>query len=83
MLVKKGRLELRVTPSTFLRHAERLSYIQFVPVDNQIARASVELPDIHADPADRLIVATALTLSCPIVSKDRLLADYPAARLVW
>ena len=83
MLVKKGRLELAISPSTFLRHAEQLSYIDYVPVDNQIARISVELPDLHDDPADRLIVATALALSCPIVSKDIRLRSCPGVQLVW
>jgi PIN domain nuclease of toxin-antitoxin system len=83
MLVKKGRLVLTVSPATFLRHAERLSYLDYLPVDNQIARASVGLPDVHADPADRLIVATALALSCPIVSRDGRLAVYPGVQVVW
>ena len=42
-----------------------------VPVDDSIARRTVELPDIHADPADRMILATAAELGCPIVSRDR------------
>lgn len=82
MLVRKGRLELAVSPDAFLRRAERLSYIEYVPIDNQIARAAVELPDVHADPADRLILATAVVLSCPLVSKDRRFADYDI-RIVW
>lgn len=83
MLVKKARLVLTVAPSTFLRHAERLSYIDYLPVDNQVARASVELPDIHADPADRIIVATALELSCPILTSDGRLGEYPGVRVIW
>ena len=42
-----------------IRHGEAVEVVLDVGVDNQIARASVELPDLHADPADRLIVATA------------------------
>lgn len=38
--------------------------------------------DTHGGPADRLIVATAPTLGCPTVSKDRLVAGYPALRRV-
>jgi PIN domain nuclease of toxin-antitoxin system len=34
---------------------ERLPVLQFIPVDNPIARLSVELPgEFHPDPADRI-----------------------------
>ena len=83
MLVKKERLELTVSPQTFLRRAERLSYLRYVPIDNHIAWTSVQLPEVHGDPADRLILATAMALSCPLVSKDRKLRDYEAIEIVW
>jgi PIN domain nuclease of toxin-antitoxin system len=83
VLIKKGRLELAVPPRVFLRNAERISYIDYVPVDNQIARGSVELPDLHADAADRIVVATALTLGCPLVSRDAKLGEYPGVERVW
>jgi PIN domain nuclease of toxin-antitoxin system len=83
MLVKKGRLELRLSPASFLRRAERLAYIEYVPVDNAIAQASVELPDIHGDPADRLILATARELGCGVLSKDPRFAEYGVASVLW
>ena len=83
MLVKKGRLVLTITPQALVRRAERLSYLQFVAVDHHIARRSVALPDVHADPADRLIVATAQELGCPLISKDRRLRRYPAVEVIW
>jgi len=36
--------------------------------------------EFHGDPADRLIYATALDLRVPLVSKDRRLHDFAAAR---
>ena len=83
MLVKKGRLVLTITPQALLRRAERLSYLQFVAVDHHMARRSVVLPDIHADPADRLIVATAQALDCTLISKDRRLRRYPDVEVIW
>ena len=83
VLVKKGRLELRLSRASFLRRAERLSYIEYVPVDNAIARASVELPDIHGDPADRLILATARELGCGVLSKDPRFAEYGVVPVLW
>ena len=48
-----------------------------------MARRSVVLPDIHADPADRLIVATAQALDCTLISKDRRLRRYPDVEVIW
>jgi PIN domain nuclease of toxin-antitoxin system len=47
-------------------------------VDNVIARLAVELPDpLHADPADRIIIATALSLGATVVTKDTKILAYP------
>jgi len=83
LLVKKGRLALTITPDALLRRAERLSYLQFVAVDHHMARRSIVLPDIHADPADRFIVATAQELGCTLISKDRRLRRYPDIEVIW
>ena len=37
---------------------------------------AVELPDIHRDPADRFIIATALIGNIPVVTADRHFAQY-------
>ena len=83
MLVKKGRLELSVEPAAFLTITHRDPRFSIVPVDEVIARRSVELPDIHGDPADRMILATAVELGVPVVSRDSRLAEYGAARVIW
>ncbi len=78
MLEKKGRLELRIPARLWVEKCERLALFHFVPVDNTIARLAVELPDpFHADPADRIIVATALSLGATLVTKDRKILSYP------
>ncbi|WP_419808471.1 type II toxin-antitoxin system VapC family toxin [Sphingomonas sp.] len=35
--------------------------------------------DIHGDPADRLIIATARALGCPVLTADRKILDYAAS----
>ena len=37
----------------------------------------------HEDPADRIIVATALSLSAALVTKDSKLRDYPHVETLW
>ena len=78
MLERRGRLELRIPAALWVEKCERLALFHFVPVDNTIARLSVELPEpIHADPADRIIIATALSLGATLITKDRKILAYP------
>ena len=84
MLVKKGRLRFRVDPQAWVARCERVSFFDFVPVTNDIARLAVALPDsAPPDPADRLIMATAAHLGVPLVTKDDRIRSCKAVRTVW
>lgn len=69
LLVNKGRLRLTLSARSWVSKTEALSLFEFIPVTNSIALRSVQLK-MHPDPADRLIVATALELGLPLVTKD-------------
>ncbi|MCX7363145.1 MAG: type II toxin-antitoxin system VapC family toxin [Alphaproteobacteria bacterium] len=74
VLVTKGRIALTVPVDQWRVEALQLG-IEELSLDGEIAIESVALPDLHADPADRFIVATALKLGVPLVTSDaRLLA---------
>ena len=78
MLERGGRLEQRIPVGLWVEKCERLALFHFVPVDNTIARLAVELPEpIRSDPADRIIIATALSLGAALVTKDQKLLAYP------
>ncbi len=47
-----------------------------VPIDGEIAARAGHLPDMHGDPADRLIVATALQ-GHRLVTADRRILNWP------
>lgn len=84
LLVRKGRLELTTSVEDWVAKSEALPFFQFVPFDNQIALRSNRLPgELHEDPADRAIIATALTLGVPLISKDRKIREYPHVETVW
>lgn len=84
MLVQKGRLKLSMDIDAWLEKIEKLPYFQFVPVDNKIASKSVTLPEpFHADPADRIIVATAREFGAVLVSSDRRLLNYKYVQSLW
>ncbi len=78
LLIQKGRLELSIDIRDWVRKTEGLPFVRFIPIDNTIALRSVSLPgDFHADPADRIITATALSMGIPLVTKDKKIIDYP------
>ncbi|MCZ6795847.1 MAG: type II toxin-antitoxin system VapC family toxin [Planctomycetota bacterium] len=84
MLVERGRLELRVDLTDWISRSEALPYLKFVPVDNRIALEAVQLPRYRGkDPADRLIVATALLVGASLVTKDRRMRAYRRVTTIW
>ncbi|MCX7672434.1 MAG: type II toxin-antitoxin system VapC family toxin [Thiobacillaceae bacterium] len=83
MLVAKGRLVLSMDVATWLATVGELEPVRFVPVDNEIAVKSVELPgSMPKDPADRIIVATARKYGAPLVTQDAALLAYPHVRTI-
>jgi PIN domain nuclease of toxin-antitoxin system len=84
LLVKKGRLKLTMDVTDWIAKSENLPFIQFIPVTNSIAVKSVNLPPpLHPDPADRIIIATALSTGSPIVTKDKKISDYSHVKTIW
>lgn len=84
MLVAKDRIALSVDVGAWLAVVSQIEAIRFVPVDNEIAVKSIELPGaFHKDPADRIIVATARKLAAPLVTADDKIRGYPHVRTVW
>lgn len=84
MLVKKNRLKLRWEIDEWLARVGALPFIKFLPVTNKIAVDSVLLSgNAPADPADRIIISTAMNLDCPLVSGDRKIRRYSKVKTIW
>ncbi len=84
MLVRRKRLELTMDVSDWIRKCESIPFLNFVPVDNDIALRSVLLPTtVLKDPADRIIVATAIELGTSLVTKDHHIQAFDGVRTIW
>lgn len=80
MLVSKGRLTLDRDVGEWVGTAVSIPGIRLEPISPEIAVASTRLPgNIHSDPADRLIAATARHLGAFLITDDQLLLDYGTA----
>lgn len=80
LLAEKGRLGLANETRTWIEAALALPGIYLAPIEPAIAIDSVRLPgEFHADPADRLIIATARYHNAPLVTADRAILSYAAS----
>lgn len=77
-----GKLTLPKPPDEhFSEHVERFG-CELLPVHQRHVAALQELPAIHADPFDRMLVAQALVEDIDLVTGDEILRRYPI-RTIW
>lgn len=80
MLVSNGRLTLDRDVGEWVNAAVSIPGTRIESISPEIAVASTRLPgNIHTDPADRLIAATARHLGALLITDDQLLLDYGTA----
>lgn len=77
------RLQFAPDPKTWFRNVLAGPGIKHAPLTPDIAVDSSFLPgDIHGDPVDRLILATARHLGAAVVTRDRHIIQYGATGFV-
>lgn len=81
--VKRGKLDLGTTIDDFARRVQDTGVVEILPVDVTTWLKSLSLPWAHRDPADRVIVATALLNGRRLLTKDRLLRSFKGVETVW
>ena len=75
LLVKGGRLHLDIPVDAWQGQVLEDS-IQEIPVWGHVGILAAELVDFHRDPADRIIVATALSSGAVLVTADTKILDW-------
>ncbi len=83
MLAARGRIELDRDPVAWMDDALRAEHIELLPLTPAVAVASAQLGEFRGDPADRLIVATALTHGAVLVTRDEAIRDSGLVRTAW
>ena len=73
MLQEKGRIDLGQDVRSWRTRLLNDGLFE-IPIDGDIAIRANELTDLHADPADRLIIATALGGHTLLTADDRILS---------
>ena len=76
-LAHSGRVDLGQSIDDFVSQAERADGLQILALSHRILIESTRLPgNIHRDPSDRLLVATAREHGLTLITRDRYLLDY-------
>jgi PIN domain nuclease of toxin-antitoxin system len=83
MLVSKGRLKLDRAPLEWTNEALSDDFCKLIPISPVIAVTAGSLEGFHGDPADRLIVATAIEMGVPLITRDRKIRDFGRVDALW
>lgn len=78
MLTRKSRLRMNLTPEA-LREKMLSQGVREIPLDGAIGIVAGELAGLGGDPADRMIVATAMALDATLMTADESLLDWAGA----
>ncbi len=81
--VQRGKLEMGLGIEEFARRVERSAVVELIPVDTTIWLRSLALPWGHRDPADRVIVATALLKDVSLLTKDAVMHGFDGVGCMW
>ena len=77
MLAAKKRIDLQMDPLAWVQQTLAKPGLRLIPLLPEIAVESNRLPwEMHPDPADRILVATARHLGAVLVTADELLLGY-------
>ena len=74
--VARGRLSIPLSVREYAGRLERIERVEVLPVDTRTWLASLDLSWDHRDPADRIVVATAVVNECPLVTSDRAMRNF-------
>jgi len=83
-LQERGKLELPTHWRLWLREAVKRNGWDTPPITLEIMEEAWSLPGtFHADPADRILTATARKESRLLLTTDQKIRDYPHVRAEW
>lgn len=76
-LQRRGRIELTLNIDRWLDMALAGSGIKCIAITGDIGSRAAALTNIHRDPADRFIIATAVVTRLPLLTLDEAIQQYP------
>jgi PIN domain nuclease of toxin-antitoxin system len=81
--IQRGKLDLGISIEEFTRRIDETAIVQLLPVTTTTWLRSLELGWDHRDPADRVIVATAVLQGVPLVTADAEIRRFSGVTCIW
>mgnify|MGYP001594884923 FL=1 len=79
----RGRIELPLATGAWLSALCADRGLTPLPLSAEVCVRAAELPNIHCDPVDRMIVAQAAEHGLLVLTSDRDIARYPGIEAQW
>jgi len=80
---EKKKLILPLKPLPWFERVLEFHGIEEIPVNSTILVRAAELPPLHQDPCDRILIATSQTLRLKLLTPDPLIKKYPGVHTDW
>lgn len=80
---QKKKLTLPLSITEWFSKAVELHGLIELPITAKIAMFSTQLPKLHDDPVDRLLVATAIVHKLSLLTPDRHIRQYDSVQVIW
>ncbi len=81
--VGKNKLSLSLPVTEWIQKVTQLHHLTLLPLDLIPCATAGQLPWIHSDPFDRLLIAIALQQNMPIITSDKSIPDYAGVQVIW
>lgn len=84
MLVARGRVQLSEDVTTWVEQTLAIPGVELLPLSAKAAvMAGSDAMQLHGDPADRMIAATAIEHGARLVTRDEKLRAFPGVQTIW
>lgn len=81
--IRDGKLSLPKPFPNWLHEIKQHLHLEEVEVSAPIAHLSGQLPRIHRDPFDRILIATAMIKKLTLLTPDASIHQYPDLKYQW
>ncbi|MBA3924611.1 MAG: type II toxin-antitoxin system VapC family toxin [Nostocaceae cyanobacterium] len=80
--VRLGKLDLPEPPEIYIPSRLIINQFESLPIEIVHALQVINLPDLHRDPFDRIIIAQSQVEKMPILTVDSKITSYPVD-VIW
>lgn len=81
--VRNGKLHMGLPPHDWFVKAMERYHLEEIPLDTALLCAAADLPLLHRDPFDRVLVATCLAGNFTLLTSDPIIPTYPGMKVIW